>query len=779
MTLISRRDVSKLLLAGSTGLVMGTKKGWAALPDNKSASQSSDQGAKAGGKTGGRAAGSGAASAAPKRENPSEPAWSNVLLTDGPEPIISYRTGWVVYEESLTKGQFVGRGWNGAGYVNFYDGRLKPEEYPMPEAFLLEIDGQLLATDWKWGGLEKNSSNDGNSHAVITLEHAVRPVTVKVHTKLDGTAVLTRWIEITNTGKQAAALAMACPWSGVLRKTERWRSHLDGTSLPLYSVGYFDTSRWGEEGDFHWHDMPDAGYRVDGRYRRGRYRQPMFLLRNNAMGELFIGQLAWTGGYSFDFELDTEMGEGSEAGNAALTFSAGLDDPAPLRMIAAGETVNTPEMHLGLVFGDLDHAIQAMHTHLRRSVFMPQARGRAAWVESGIGPELEITPEQVNHAIDAAAQVGAEIFFIDASWYAAPQADWWATVGDWDVDPKRFPDGLKPFRDKVHAAGMLWGLWMDAERIGENSRVAKEHPDWLAMNYDGERKIAGLLDITNPEAAKWMEQQIIRVIEENGCDFFRLDYNTLQGRGIKAIHDGFIENGTWRYYDTLYGVYKRLRARFPNVVFENCAGGGGRTDIGMVRQFGHTDITDWQIAPRSFTITNGMTMALPPEYVDRLLGGQNGQSTAEFDFQARLLLFLQPKFGFLYPPGAEPNPVFMQRIKHWIDLYKNFVRPYIDTSRIYHHTPEVAGRDPHGWGVLELASEDRSRDICGLFQLSAPTQPEYLLRLCGIDASRRYRVTFDNAGQSSMVDGFTLLEQGITVRLEGALTSELLVLEAV
>ena len=141
------------------------------------------------------------------------------------------------------------------------------------------------------------------------------------------------------------------------------------------------------------------------------------------------------------------------------------------------------------------------------------------------------------------------------------------------------------------------------------------------------------------------------------------------------------------------------------------------------------------------------------------------------DFQARTLLFMQPKFGFLYPIGSQPNPIFMKRTKHWIELYKNFVRPYIDTSRIYHHTPEISGLDPHGWGVIELASEDRTKAICGLFQLSAPTQPEYELRLRGLDVSRRYRVTFDNSGQSSVVDGFLLMEQGITVRLEGALTS--------
>jgi alpha-galactosidase len=707
------------------------------------------------------------------------PEWSDVFLVERPEPTISYRTGWVVYEESLTKGQFVGRGWNGSGFVSFYDGRINPAEHPLPEAFWLEIDGQSLVSDWKWVGLEKKASTDGSVHAVITLQHAVRPVTVKVHTKLDGTAVLTRWLEITNTGTKPAALAAACPWSGVMQKTNRWRSHLDGTQVPLYSLGYFDSSRWGREGNFHWHDMPAAGYRIDGRYRRDRHRHPMFVLRNNATGEHFIGQLAWTGGYSFEFDLNTEAGDSGVLDSAAaLTFRAGPDAPPPLRIIAPGETVTTPEMHLGLVFGDLDAAIQAMHTHLRRSVFMPQPRGRGGWVESGIGPEIEITVEQVNHAIDAAAQIGAEVFFIDASWYAPPKSNWWTTVGDWNGDRQRFPQGLKPFRDRVHAAGMLWGLWMDAERLGENSRVAKEHPEWLAMNYDGERKIGGLLDLTNPEAAKWMENQIIRVIEENQLDFFRLDYNTHPGPGIKTVHDGFIENGYWRYYETLYGIYDRLRARFPNVIFENCAGGGGRTDVGMVRRFSHTWVTDWQIAPRSFMITNGMTMALPPEYVDRLIGGQAGFTMADFDFQSRLLLFVRPSFAFLYPLESQPNPVLMQRAKRWADLYKNFVRPFMSTGRIYHHTPEVTGLDPHGWGVLELASNDRTRGICGLFQLSAPTEPEYHLRLRGLDASRRYRVTFDNSGQTAVVDGFTLMKEGIAVRLEGALTSELLLFEA-
>jgi len=80
------------------------------------------------------------------------------------------------------------------------------------------------------------------------------------------------------------------------------------------------------------------------------------------------------------------------------------------------------------------------------------------------------------------------------------------------------------------------------------------------------------------------------------------------GPGAKTTRHGYVENGYWRYYEALYAIYDRLRARFPDVVFENCAGGGGRTDIGLVRRFSHTWVTDWQIAPRSFSITNGMLM---------------------------------------------------------------------------------------------------------------------------------------------------------------------------
>lgn len=704
-----------------------------------------------------------------------EGMYMDVHVEEEPSRTVAYRSHLTVYEESLINGQLVARAWNAAGFINpWEEARLDPARHPTPFTFWVEVDGQLLHSHWEWIGIQQDHV-DGKLHAVVELRHAVRPITVRVHTVLDGTPILTRWLEISNTAAVPANLAAAYPWTGVLQFSTR-RDYFEAAQAErLYSAGYMDSTRWGEEGDFRWHPLPTATYGIPGKLSRAPHRHPMFVLRNQVSGEHFICQLAWSGGFCFEFNLDAafdDQYDGRTSSTTSLFFRAGPEAPAPQRVLAPGETVTTPEVHLGVVLGDLDSTVQAMHDHLRRSVFLPEVRDRPAPVEAGIGPELEITEERVFEFIEVAATLGAEVFFIDASWYAPAHSHWWDTVGDWKVG-SRFPKGLAPFRDRAHEHGMKFGLWMEPERFAKSARNLAEHPDFIAQLYTGEQS-RGHLDLTRPQVAEWMEEQIARVIAEHQLDFFRLDYNVGSlGFGFQNERDGALENHYWRYYQALYAIYARLRRRFPEVIFENCASGGARTDIGMVRNFDHTWVTDWQIAPRSFWITNGMTIALPPEHIDRLFDGQNSHVRAHIDFQARTILFGRPTVGLIYG-----NPPQQERLKHAIDLYKGFVRPFHRESRIYHHTPTESGGEHPGWGVLELDARDRSRGIAALFRLGSAGASEYLFRPRGLDAAKTYAVTFDNTGQTAQVTGFTLLTQGIVIRLEGALTSELLLFEA-
>jgi alpha-galactosidase len=269
------------------------------------------------------------------------------------------------------------------------------------------------------------------------------------------------------------------------------------------------------------------------------------------------------------------------------------------------------------------------------------------------------------------------------------------------------------------------------------------------------------------------------VIEENKLDAFRLDHNNPIGSWYaRTEQGGHVASGILRHYDAVYGIYRRLRARFPNLVMENCASGGSRTDVGMLQPFTHTWVSDWNVAPRSVAVTNGMTMVLPPETVDRLTSGMFCHTRGSLDLQVRHALFGRPTTNDYNCVGSKQNPTQIAFVKHTFDLYKSFVRPMAGKDLTFHHTPEVNGTQPKGVCVLERAAEDGSRAMIGVFNLCMAGEREERIFPRGIDAAGRYRVTLDNSGAVTEADGFVLQNEGLRVRLDGALQSELILLEA-
>jgi alpha-galactosidase len=208
------------------------------------------------------------------------------------------------------------------------------------------------------------------------------------------------------------------------------------------------------------------------------------------------------------------------------------------------------------------------------------------------------------------------------------------------------------------------------------------------------------------------------------------------------------------------------------VIFENCASGGARTDLGMLAQFDTTWVTDWQIAPRSFLILNGMSMVLPPEFISRMIGGMQANVSADLDFQLRIGLFGHPTVALHTPEGAKVNEDMLMRIRHFVDIYKNVVRPCISDTVIYHHSDDSNLRGENGWGIIERASGDRSTSLIGVFRIGGPEAvTETVVRPRGIDPAGRYAVLYDNSGAEVVDEASNLIVRGLPVRL-GALSSE-------
>ena len=226
-------------------------------------------------------------------------------------------------------------------------------------------------------------------------------------------------------------------------------------------------------------------------------------------------------------------------------------------------------------------------------------------------------------------------------------------------------------------------------------------------------------------------------------------------------------------------MFDRLRDQFPKVAFQNCAGGGGRLDWGMMRRFDNTELSDWMRPPRGLKILNGMTWVLPPEILLRTFGSEVGDlaGDGDVDTQLRAALIALPIFRGISPSLEELNPLLGSKIRHAITLYKSTFRPILTGCLVYHHTPLTPLLKASPWLVLEYTSADASRSLVTLFRTSNLGDSTYRFRPRGLDFSRNYRLSLGNSGQTVELSGDRLLQADIPVRLEGVGTSEVLLFD--
>lgn len=698
-------------------------------------------------------------------------------------PWVRFHTGLVDYEEALIEGQYLGVNWSAMGrpssreriWSAFSSGvaSWRPCR-AWQHAFYLEIDGQRLTDRWEWVGATEERTPDSRM-LVVELRHSLRPLTVKVHTQLDGTAFFTRWLEIVNAGDRPAALAAVFPWSGMVWSVGDLGNTPLQTERP-FTLGRFRNTEALYEGQFEWEALPDGGLHLENVRGRSGHGAPFFVVRNEVTGERVIGHLAYSGDWQMEFYNDHEPMM-RPAPNARLYARIGLAGAPPLWVLEPGEMARTPAVHLGQFYGDLDTGVQELHTHLRRSVVPKQTRQPEHPVtcnHTGYTANAQITEEQLLAEVDLAADVGVELFIIDAGWFGDESGRWATQVGEWYETPM-LPRGLKPIFDHCHERGILAGLWVEIERTGVESKLRKAHPDWL-MTRRGQ--VIEQLDLAKPEVARWVEETIVRLVDQYQLDCFRLDYNIGVGEGAEEVRHRFAESTMWRYYDALYGVFDRVKQRFPHLILENCSSGGGRTDLGMMRRFHWTQITDnWSPGP-TLKIVNGLTLSLPPEQCMTLLGAIS-RGTSDVDFMLRIGLFGHFCVSGIFPTMEERHAVACERWRHTIHLYKTFCRPILSTCRVFHHTPVLRHNEPGEWCVLEFAAADATRVYAGIFRLAGAPSDTYHFRPRGLDASRRYRVTMDNYGQSYEFDGHQLINDGLRIRVPGILQSEFLLFETV
>ncbi len=397
-----------------------------------------------------------------------------IEIGNGPQHSIQYLSAEGNYQEAFENHQWVARSWGIAnskssawGHLPAFEIRVKTAPSPA------SVPGTLLSS-WDYVAAQQvPATKPGDCHAVVELSSRQMPINVKLHTVLDGTPVLTRWIEVTNRSNKPLAISSLFPIAGQL-----WRG--DAVADVGYSIRY----DWQREGWFGWTRLKPGTNRIQQEHGLS-FDHPYFLLRNETAGEYFFGELEWPLNRVMEFYDD--HGESFEVGPTAANA---------LYVLAPGEAVESPKIHLGHTRGSFDAAVQGMHDHIRKSVLYARNPDRAYRIELLMPEDWGLTlyrgdefnQTNLEKIIDVIEQLGLELFIVDGP-------SWCKNYGDWlTPQPKEFPNGLKPLSDYAHSHHVLFGLYAEPEggreasppfqnglAIGswKNGQVFQQHPDWF------------------------------------------------------------------------------------------------------------------------------------------------------------------------------------------------------------------------------------------------------------------------------------------------------------
>ncbi|MGX7826140.1 alpha-galactosidase [Actinokineospora sp. 24-640] len=366
--------------------------------------------------------------------------------------------------------------------------------------------------------------------------------------------------------------------------------------------------RWGEEYQPTRRELAAGKLVVDS--RRGftsHEANPWFAItRAEDDDAVWFGALAWSGNWSIVIEAERNEAVHVVAGVNPFDFAWRLDP---------GEDFRTPVLVCGHTGGGLDAAARVLHRYQRERVL--PARHRATpppvhfntWLSTAF--DIEVA-HQVTLA-ERAAELGAELFVVDDGWFGA-RVDDRAGLGDWVVDPAKFPRGLGELIGAVNRLGMRFGIWLEPEMVNPDSDLYRAHPDWVLHLADREPTLSRnqlVLNFGRPEVRDGVHAQLRALLGEHRVDFVKWDHN----RPYTEV--GWPQapepREVWvRHVRGVYEVLARLRAEFPDLLIETCAGGGGRVDMGVLGLADMAQVSDNTDPSDRLRIQYGYSRAYPP-----------------------------------------------------------------------------------------------------------------------------------------------------------------------
>jgi len=619
---------------------------------------------------------------------------------------------------------------------------------------------ELQVTDY-------SSVNDGSAVVhTFTMQDKLLPVTVKIFYKAyKNVDIIETWTEITNGEKKAITLKRYDSGHLTVRRGDVWLTHMHGdwcaeaaiTQEPL-TPGLKVIRNTDGARNAHC-DAPEVMLSLDGKPRENS-------------GRTIGAALCWSGNYELRINTNNK--------NEHHLY-AGIDPQASQYVLDTKETFATP--HLALTFSQegMGGVSRTFHRWARTEGMLHRGmKTGEILLNSWEGLYFDINEERMLQMMDDIAALGGELFVMDDGWFGDKyqRNNDSSTLGDWVVDKKKLPNGLKTLIDAARKNGIKFGIWIEPEAVNTKSELFEKHPEWALQTKGREMKLGRggtqlVLDMTNPKvqdfAFKIVDDLLTNYPE---IAYIKWDANaSIQNCGSLYLPKHKQTNMYVDYHRGLIKVLERIRQKYPDVVIQDCASGGGRANYGLLPYFDEFWVSDNTDALQRVFIQYGTSLFFPANamacHINHCPYWNTGGRVIPIKFRCdvamsgRLGIELQPK-DMTDEEREQVNTCFKD--------YKE-LRHVVQTGNLYRLVNPYNRK-----GVASLMYVDDAQQQAVLFVYKTDNyynQPIPRFRMAGLDVNRTYTITEKNirVGQEpcslngKKFTGKFLMEVGIEVPL--------------
>lgn len=450
-------------------------------------------------------------------------------------------------------------------------------------------------------------------------------------------------------------------------------------------------------------------------------------------GNCYGFMLMYSGNHKTEIEKDQ---------SGSVRVVTGIHDNNFSWNLKAGDMFYAPEVILSYSNKGLNGLSGNYHRLIRENVcdikYLNQKR--PVLINNWEATYFDFDTDKIINLAKQANELGIEMLVLDDGWFGN-RLDDNAGLGDWFVNEEKLPGGLQRLADEINALGMKFGLWFEPEMINENTKLYREHPDWVLKDPDRKPMMSRnqmVLDMSRNDVQEYLYDCISTILDSANIEYIKWDFNrsvaNVYSNVLPADRQGEVSH---KFILGTYALLEKLTRNYPHVMIEGCAGGGGRFDAGMLYyspQIWCSDDTD-PIA--RLKIQKGTSYGYPVSTMgSHVSASPNHQTGRETTLKTRGIVAMSGTFGYeldLNRLSPEEKEEIRAQIK---DFHKYYW--LIQKGTYYRLTDEKQEMYYNAW---EFVSEKQDEVLLNIVITDVQANPEFpYVKLCGLKSDSIYRL---------------------------------------